>query len=35
MLARLTISARTSANIYGMSGAEATNLARRIARSVG
>jgi streptomycin 6-kinase len=34
MLARLCISARTGANIYGMSGAEALNLARRIARNV-
>jgi streptomycin 6-kinase len=35
MFARLTISARSSANIYGMSGAEAINLARRITRNVG
>ena len=33
MVARLTISARTGANIYGMSGAEATELARRCARN--
>jgi len=33
LFARLTISARTSANIYGMSGAEAIQLARRCARN--